>query len=105
MLNSQRSAPPQIILANQYKVFPSSKPEVNQLIWYLGPVGKEILGYYVGKTFFVESDGTNKGYYAKYWRPADEQDYLLPTWSPDPVVDKKIKRNVKSKKKIADQWD
>lgn len=76
----------------KYKIHPSESPEINKLIWYIGPTGKEILGYYIGKTFFVEADGKNRGYYAKYWRYADEQDSLLATWSPDPAIHKKSKR-------------
>ena len=67
---------------SKYQLFPMEKPEVNQLIWYVGPIAKEILGYYCGGTDFVEADGTKKGFFVLYWRAANEADALLPTWSP-----------------------
>ena len=67
----------------KYKNFHVDKPEINQLIYWLDPQIKETLGFYLGSTIFIEADGTQRGYYAKYWRPANETDQLLVTWSPE----------------------
>lgn len=67
----------------KYNIFPVVKPTIDSLIWYIGSTSKEILGYYLGSTSFAESDGTKRGYYAKYWRYADENDRLLASWSPN----------------------
>lgn len=69
-------------MKKEYQIFPVSKPELNQLIWYIGPIAKEILGFYLGATKFVEADGTYRGYFAKYWRAADDVEKTLASWSP-----------------------
>lgn len=74
------------------------KPELNQLIWYVGPIAKEILGFYCGGTIFIEADGTKRGYFAKHWRPANDADALLPTWSPIAAPEAE-KRKYKKKEK------
>ncbi len=79
----------------KYKIFPVEKPEINQLIWYLGPTSKEILGYYLGGSSFAEADGTKRGYYAKYWRDADSIDHTLTSWNPEPKIIIKRKYNKK----------
>ena len=78
----------------KYKIFYDEKPEIHQLIYWLNPQIREVLGFFMGGTVFIEADGTKRGYYAKYWRPASEADALLATWKPDgshipPVVPKR----------------
>lgn len=87
---------------NKYKIFPVEKPELNQLIWYIGPVAKEILGYFLGSTTFVEADGTKKGYFAKYWRETTPEEKLLPTWNPEaePVIEKRKYKKRAEKEEI-----
>lgn len=67
----------------KYEIFPGVKPEPNQLIWWVNAQAKEQLGYWLGGTEFVQSDGVRKGYYVKYWRVALPEDEQLVTWSPN----------------------
>lgn len=84
----------------KYNIFPGQKPENNQLIYWINSQMKEVLGFYCGGTIFIEADGTRRGYYAKYWRPSNEEDKLLASWSPDgshvPEKRKYIKKNPKT---------
>jgi hypothetical protein len=90
----------------KYKNFHIDKPQVHQLIYWLNPQIREVLGFFMGGSVFIEADGTQRGYYAKYWRPASEEDALLATWKPDgshipPVVPKRAynKKSVNKEKK------
>lgn len=67
----------------KYSIFPDEKPAIHQLIYWLNPQVREVLGFFIGGTVFIEADGTRRGYYAKYWRPTSEADALLATWKPD----------------------
>lgn len=71
----------------KYENFHITKPEPNQLIWWINSQAKEQLGYWMGGTKFVQADGVFKGYYAKYWRPADENEKYLATWNPDQAIE------------------
>lgn len=89
-------------MEQKYKIFPAEKPEIHQLIYWLGPTCKEVLGFFMGGTIFIEADGKQRGYYAKHWRSASEADQLLATWKPDgshipPIVPKRA-YNKKEKK-------
>ena len=70
-------------MKSKYNNFHLVKPQVHQLIYWLNPQIREVLGFYCGGTIFIEADGKQRGYYAKYWRPASEADELLATWKPD----------------------
>jgi hypothetical protein len=67
----------------KYKNFHIDKPEKHQLIYWLNTQLRETLGFFMGGTVFIEADGKQRGYYAKYWRAASEGDNLLATWKPD----------------------
>lgn len=70
-------------MKSKYNNFHIEKPQVHQLIYWLNPQVREVLGFFMGGTVFIEADGKQRGYYAKYWRPASEEDALLATWKPD----------------------
>lgn len=85
----------------KYKNFHFEKPETHQLVYWLGPTCKEVLGFFMGGTIFIEADGTQRGYYVKYWRPTIEEDASIPTWKPDGshVAPIKVKRPYNKKSK------
>lgn len=82
----------------KYNNFHFNRPEINQLIYWLGPNTREVLGFFCGGTIFIEADGTQRGYYAKFWRPASEEDRLLATWSPDNSIEQKPPKRKYTKK-------
>ena len=55
---------------NSYEI----KPEINQVIYFIGPTGVELLGTFLGGTRFDAIGHENsKGFCAKFWRPAEEE--------------------------------
>lgn len=74
----------------KYQIFPIVKPSEFQLVWFIGPTAKETLGYFMGGTNFSFADNSRHGFYAKYWREADEKENSS-SWNPnpEPVVKRK----------------
>ena len=52
-------------------------PEKEQYLYFIGPVGLEVLGQYLYPCRFDSYDGNLKGYSAKYWRELTESEILL----------------------------
>jgi hypothetical protein len=82
----------------KYQIFPQSKPQINDLVWWLNPQLKEVLGYYKGFSagfpIFIDKDKQISKFSPKYWRNTSQEDELLIDWHPD-----KIPPIKKSKKK------
>lgn len=51
-----------------YHIFPTDKPQIDQIIYIIDPARKERLSIFKGGNRFDFYDSTRKGYYAKYWR-------------------------------------
>lgn len=51
-----------------YYIFPTDKPQIDQIIYIIDPARKERLSIFKGGNRFDFYDSTRKGYYAKYWR-------------------------------------
>lgn len=92
----------------KYQNFHHIHPEVDQYIYFIGPLGLEVLGQFLGETRFDALEGMPRGYYAKLWRELDEVEYLLLPKSemkklvpkePKPVKPEKVKKLKKEKPK------
>lgn len=57
----------------KYKNVYKTKPEINQLIYWMGPQATDILGWYRGGHRFDEYERKYPGYIPKWWYPADSE--------------------------------
>lgn len=74
------------------------KPEIDQLIYWFGPNGKDILGWFRGKLTYEEYQKEFPWFVPKWWYPAE------PGLVPDPKYQEdkplKIKRQYTKRKNI-----
>jgi hypothetical protein len=49
------------------------KPKLNQLIYWIGPTNRNILGWYRGGLQFEECEKKYPGYVPKWWYPAEPE--------------------------------
>lgn len=61
----------------KYEIFHQAQPDPGQPVYFMGPLGIEVLGRFLGGTRFDAQEGKPKGYYAKHWRPLEESEMLL----------------------------
>ncbi len=64
-------------LSKKYNNSHHSRPLLEQYVYFIGPLGLEVLGQFLGETRFDALEGMPRGYYAKLWRELDEVEYLL----------------------------
>jgi len=83
----------------KYKNFHIDKPLPNTPLYFIGPNATELLGWYLGGTWFEDTAGRYRNYYAKFWRELAESEMLLVT-SP-PRVEVRTKRKYTRNKDIA----
>lgn len=80
----------------RYQNFHCNKPSVDQIVYFLGPAGKEILGIYKEYPLFFQAlDKSVQGYYSKMWRPLTDSEMALvelPVESTIPIKRKYNKR-------------
>ena len=81
----------------KYNKLPVDKPEINELVWWINPQGKEMLGHFGGFSYnfpiFIGTDQKISSFHPKYWRKASVEDQLLvlvnPVSTPKPKRKKK----------------
>lgn len=62
----------------KYNNLHNIKPEILQPVYFIGPVAKEVLGFWANPSIgFISSDETIKGYFAKHWRALDVAELQL----------------------------
>lgn len=80
----------------KYNKLPVDKPEINDLVWWVNPQGKESLGHFSGFIhnfpIFIGTDQKISRFHPKYWRKASVEDELLII---KPVLAQKPKRKSK----------
>lgn len=64
-------------LSKKYNNSHHSRPLPEQFVYFIGPLGLEVLGQFLGETRFDALEGMPRGYYAKLWRELNEVEYLL----------------------------
>lgn len=80
----------------KYNRYPTQKPLINQLVWWLDPQCKERLGYYTGLShnfpLFIGQDKKISTFHPKYWRNSNIEDELLIDWNPVDIQKPKLKK-------------
>lgn len=83
----------------KYNIFPTNKPQINELVYWLNPQCKEVLGYFQGFSYnfpiFIDGDKKMSSFHPKYWRKTNDEDKLLIQWSPEQVESPSRKRKKK----------
>jgi hypothetical protein len=82
-------------MTDKYNKLPVKRPQINDLVWWLDPQGKELLGYFVGLSYnfpiFIGTDKKTSRFHPKYWRFASIEDETLIDWHPDRKPKRKSK--------------
>lgn len=78
----------------QYKNFHIEKPAPNQLIYWMGPDMKDILGWFRGNLQFHEVERKFPGYIPKWWYPAESELNIPPL---NPAEKESVRRSRKPK--------
>lgn len=81
---------------SRYRNLHWEKPEVNQLVYWMGPNAKDILGWFRGNLQFQEVEKKYPGYIPKWWYPADE---ITIREHPDPLLNDEVIGKPKKERK------
>lgn len=76
----------------KYTNFHKSKPEVNRLIYWMGPNMKDVLGWFRGNCQFHEVERKFPGYIPKWWYYAEDHLNI-----PDPLFKASIPEEPKKR--------